>query len=119
MRNLVLALVLISSPASATIKDWDTKTKVQFGITSALIVSDFITTRDATHNTDLVETNPLLGKHPSDLTIVAYTALSVYGNYYAFDNLNEKQRMWYFIGNTLLRSWVLNNNLSLGAELKF
>lgn len=119
MRKLLFVLFVMCSPAKADIREWDTKTKIEFGITSALIASDYITTRYAMHNTNLIETNPLMGKHPSDTTLAAWAALSLYANYVAFDRLNEKHRTWYFIGSSLLRGWVVNHNISLGAKLKF
>jgi hypothetical protein len=119
MRKLLFVLSIMCSPAHADVGDWDTKTKVEFGISTVLILSDYAVTRYALHHTDLVEANPLLGKHPSDGTLAAFTLLSVYGNYYAFDHLNEKQRFWYFVGNSLLRGLVVNHNISLGAKLEF
>jgi len=119
MRKLLFVLLVMCTPASADIREWDTETKIQFGISTALIVSDFITTRYAMHHTDLVEANPILGKYPSDAELAAFTALSIYGNYVAYDRLNEKQRVWYFIGSSLIRGWVVNHNINLGAQLKF
>ena len=119
MRKILLALAMMCTPAEADISDWDTKTKLQFGITTTLIVSDFISTSYALRNTNAVETNPLFGKRPSDETLAIAAALSIYGNYYAFEHLNEKERFWYFIGVTVLRGYAINNNISIGAKFEF
>lgn len=116
---LIVLFVMLVSTAHADIINWDTKTKIEFGISSAAIIGDSIVTSRLLATNKVKEINPLVGSRPSDAKIIAFTALSLYINYQIFDHLDDKQRFWYFLGTTALRSYAIDHNLKVGAELKF
>lgn len=119
MKKLLLALFIMASPAYADIKEWDNTTKIQFGITSALAIGDAVTTIQALKNPNTYELNPLLGKRPTESQILAFTALSIYGSYKAYDSLNENQRTVFFVITSIARAYAINNNIGIAVELKF
>jgi len=122
MKKFLLPLLMfIATPSYADMRDWDTQTKVQYGILTALSFGDYVTTRNLLSRKDegFYEANPLLGKHPSEGTLAAAFVASSLVNYYFMNLEDDRKRNTAFFGIMIIRGLVLHNNLSIGARLEF
>lgn len=128
--NLVLAwtvvgALLFACAARAETFDafkWSPPTapeKVMFVATSASLVIDMMQTLDIKNHQGMFETNPVLGKHPSDMLIVGYFSSIIVGHSVAFYNLPMPVRIALDVVIMTFEARTIHNNVVRGYSLTF
>jgi hypothetical protein len=88
-----------------------------------LNVVDWQQTLDISNHEDLVESNCIMGKHPTDSEINTYFALALaaqIGTGFLLGELfDEKYRDYFWMGCIGLEVGMVANNYSLGLKVRF
>jgi hypothetical protein len=114
MKVLVMVvLVLVCLNAKAADKWTDTDSKFQEVYTVVTLV-DMFTTLDIKNNSNVYETNPVLGPHPSDIKVISIFALGMGLTYEVATLLPKDFRRAFQIVSTVIELKCVNNNLSIG-----
>ena len=75
MKTRLIILLLIVLPGCVTPRPWTKAEKVMLGASCLAVVVDVYTTMDGQDNGHQ-ETNPIMGKHPSNGTIISVMAIT-------------------------------------------
>ena len=114
----LLPLLLLPSTAHAaepmTARDWSLE--AAFG--GALLV-DYGQTRDLKNHSELRETNPLLGSHPTDVRIRNYMLGAAIGHAAVTYLLPPEYRPYWQAGTLIIEVGVIQHNYSLGLGMRF
>ena len=73
MKYLLIAILLFTGCATA--RPWTTQEKVLLGLSCLAVAANTCTTLDGMHDGHS-ETNPIMGKHPSDGTVISVMAIT-------------------------------------------
>ena len=73
MKYLLIIILLLTGCASP--RPWTNAEKMMLGASCLAVAADMYTTMDGLHNGNY-ETNPCMGKHPSDGTVVSVMAIT-------------------------------------------
>lgn len=88
-------MLLFASPALAD--EWSNTSKWLFAATAAAYLADGASTIGFLHQTDAVETNPILGKHPTDAQVIAYISGCILLSWAIADLLPDSYRPFFLI----------------------
>lgn len=120
MNKLITTLLLLVSLNAHAFDDWDTTDKRLFIASEALLLADWLQTRQIVKNPDKYhETNRILGEHPSMGAVNLYFASWMVGNYLLADYAGEKYRTAYLTGVVGVQFIVVRNNALLGLKIAF
>ena len=106
MKTLLIIILLIVLPGCVTPRPWTKAEKVMLGASCLAVVADAYTTMDGQDNGHR-ETNPIMGKHPSDGTIISVMALMQVTTIVAAHYLPD------------FRSWILGVKSGVNAGFAF
>jgi len=95
-------------------RDW----LLEAAYASAQVV-DHMQTLDIARHPGLYETNPLLGRHPSDHAIYIHGAAVIVGHALTTYMLPEKYRLYWQASSLALELYVVNHNYELGLLIGF
>ena len=98
---------------------WTTSDTVYESTFAVAELSDMFTTLDIKNHADIEESNPFLGKHPSDIKVVSL-CLGVLVAHYGIATLlsDDARRIWQ-VSATIIELGYVNNNVSLGLHFTF
>lgn len=120
MKKLLAIILLLCSLQAHAFDDWDTTDKRLFIASEALLLADWLQTRQIVKNPDkYYETNPILGEHPSMGKVNMYFASWMIGNYLLADYAGDKYRTAYLTGVVGVQFIVVRNNALLGLKVAF
>jgi len=117
LRYILIALLLFghSTPLYA---EWTTTEKVTEVVVVTSLLVDMAQTLDIKNHEGLYETNPILGKHPSDKKVVSYFLTCILGHLLIADSLGNKKVYWqHFI--LIPEIYIIGHNYELGLSVKF
>lgn len=131
MKTLLITIALTSAlsvalghPAHAS--EWDAADKALFAGFSVARVADMAQTLQIARRPEKIspgttyyETNPLMGKHPSTGTVVAYFALSHALVWLVADQLAPKTRKAFLVGTIIISAGYVKRNAEIGISVKF
>jgi len=83
------------------------------------LLLDYSQTRDIKNHPGMYETNPILGKHPSDDKIATYFVLAGVGHYLVTKALPAEYRPAWQWGAIGLETLVILHNKQIGLSFKF
>ena len=75
MKTLLIIILLIVLPGCVTPRPWTKAEKIMLGASCLAVVADAYTTMDGQDHGHR-ETHPVMGKHPSDGTIISVMAIT-------------------------------------------
>lgn len=111
--GLIVSLLLLA-PAHAA-ESWDKTEVALFATALTLDYVDYRQTIEITRS-DYYETNPFLGKQPSEVHVRNHFILGAVGSYLIADNLRPKYRKAFLIGFILFEAYFVNNNIRIGIR---
>jgi len=118
MKKLVWCLVLLCASAQAAPFDgWTDEEKAWFAASEVSQLLDYQTTRNMLYQKpawkNYYETNPLLGRHPSQGKLNLAEAATVIGNYYFSDWLSHDSRLLWLKAHTAVELGVTAHNIRI------
>lgn len=123
LKTIFIASILIScltakAEAFDTWSSQDVKLQATY---SVLHVLDWMQTLDIKNHRerDVYETNPVLGKHPSNAKINAYMGSTLILNAVVTHILPSKYRPWWQVAGISVEASCVVNNYNLGLRVKF
>ena len=123
MRLLLVIVSLWPHFVKAEWADWNQKHKTMFVISSIVITTDYLLTRDFASNRDqfphLREANPIIGHHPHPNRVDLFLIANLILNYYITDMLPESHRGIYLTAKTIAHGAASINNYGLGLRIRF
>lgn len=130
MRNYLIAMIIILMANSANASDstWDNTDTALQCVNGALFVADALQTLDIKNHKSMYETNPILGKHPSDAEVMGYFigtfAIHSVVAYYLPDLLFKPKTASLFRKGIItlsigVESAVIHHNYQMGIKVKF
>ena len=123
--RLLLFFFVISSPANAVelskyykepLTDTDKAGIIAFNILQTI---DLLQTLEITRNDNYYETNPILGRDPSDALIFSYFIARGIAHYHTTKMIPEKYRNVWHGANILYNYDVIQDNHNLGIRINF
>ena len=121
-------ILLMANFANASVSTWDNTDTALQCVNGALFVADTLQTLDIKNHKGMYETNPILGKHPSDANVIGYFigtfAIHTGVSYYLPDLLFEPKTASLFRKGIItlsigVESAVIYNNYQIGVRIKF
>jgi hypothetical protein len=101
-------------------EDWDTVSKVEFGVFITLQAIDAAQTRRALAQPDRYEeANPVFGRHPRIGTVIAVKLLAASGVYYMADRMNVNDRRLLLGGLDAVSFMIDRHNAMIGLGWNF
>ena len=123
--RILLFFFVISSPANAVelskyykepLTDTDKAGIIAFNILQTI---DLLQTLEITRNDNYYETNPILGRDPSDALIFSYFIARGIAHYHTTKMIPEKYRNVWHGANILYNYDVIQDNHNLGIRINF
>lgn len=115
---VVIVLAVLCSPCQAADKLSESDL-VSFGAIGAAYVVDYRQTLDIKNHPGMYETNPILGKHPSDVKIKNYFIASSVVTLGAVYLLPKHYRPYLIGGVLAVEVVVIGNNKRIGLRTNF
>ena len=113
---MLLAIIITEAEAQ---KKW-TPTEIVMGATFVTMMwIDAGQTKEFTKHEGHQEGNPILGAHPSEGAINAYTALTSLSILTVSHFLPHKWRKVLLLGGIGVQTWAIAHNLSMGWSIQF
>lgn len=84
-----------------------------------VLLVDYAQTLRGERQPETVETNPILGEHPSDLKITAYFGTIIVANTFLVPKLPPKWRKATWIGVIIVQTITIIHNQRAGISLRF
>jgi hypothetical protein len=115
----ILPLILAAGLPLIASSPWTPKQRaaeISFGV---LLAADCLQTLDIRHHPGMYETNPVMGRHPSDLETVGYFAAAGLLQFWLTDSLPPWGRNLTLGVSNGLEAGVVAHNFSIGLKLKF
>ena len=102
-------------------KEWDTEKRTVFAASNIALVADWSTTINITKRYDenYYETNPILGKHPSEAHVVAYFIARGIAHYHLTNIVPAKYRNFFHGYNIIYNYNTVKDNHELGIRIGF
>jgi len=88
-------------------------------IVSGLIIADWLQTREIARSDEFYETNPILGRHPSQSEVNQYFLACLVGYNLLTYHLKPEGAKWFSLAIGISQANTVQQNLSLGIEIKF
>ncbi len=120
MKKLLVASVLALSALTCKADDWSKADTVRQTVVLTTLAVDMMQTLDIKNHPGLHETNPILGRHPSDHKVVTYFLVSAAAHTVLVQKLPAgwpRQSAQY--GLIALELVVIAKNKKLGINIKF
>ncbi len=110
---LAFASISLLTPVSSFGEKWDT---TEIALYATALTLDYVDYRQTIEivRSDYYETNPILGKYPSESRVRNHFILSAIGSYLIADNI--KHRKVFLIGFILVEALFVNHNISIGIR---
>lgn len=118
MKALMFLLLFVPTLVKAVGPLTEREIQMQIAMT-ALYLVDYGQTRDIKNHVGYYETNPLLGKHPSDVRIRNYFAGVIVGSAVVTYLLPSNLRPYWQWGNIIVQVGVTAHNHNIGLGVKF
>ena len=115
---LLVLLALLSTQSRADLSDWSQADRRLLVASEAGLFLDWRQTLDIQSHSNFYESNPVLGRHPSNSLVNLYFATSMAGTYVIADHLDE-HRTLFLGGVTLLEVVTVLKNRRLGLSFSF
>ncbi len=80
---------------------------------------DMLQTLEIANNDDYYETNPILGKHPSEAHVVAYFVFRGLAHYHATNIIPQKYRNYFHGYNIIYNYNTVKDNHDIGIRIDF
>ena len=80
---------------------------------------DMLQTLEIANDDDYYETNPILGKHPSEAHVVAYFVFRGFAHYHATNIIPQKYRNYFHGYNIIYNFNTIKDNHELGIRIDF
>lgn len=106
---ILCAIVLLIAPSRSKADEWNNTDKALMASLVVMDLVDIAQTRKCMKLPNCHEANPLLGKHPSDTTLVASKALSLGAIYWLVDTYPQI-RPYALVGANVLQFVVIRHN---------
>ena len=125
MKKLLLFLYLTMVPANAVelskyykepLTDIDKTNVVLFNVLQGI---DMLQTLEIANNDKYYETNPILGKHPSEFQVVTYFIARGFAHYELLKMIPEKYRNLYHTYNIVYNYDTIRDNHNIGIRIDF
>ena len=119
MKRLALAALLAVTINAQAADDWSTTDKALAASAMTAYALDWAQTRDIANHPDLYETNPLLGRHPSNGKINIHfigTGLITLGIAHV---LPSTYRKLFLTGVVVVEARFISHNAHLGLKVRF
>jgi len=124
MKHIILVLLIMATSTAQAweLEEWRTEDTVRQAVISTLLVADWAQTRDIAAKCDeglYYETNPFLGKCPSDAEVSRYMLTHLVTNYLVARVLPQKYRsafQYVYIG---YEGEAVYHNKVIGLKFKF
>ncbi len=109
----IIVIISLLLPSAAFGEKWDTTEIALYAVALTLDYVDYRQTIEIVRS-DYYETNPMLGKYPSESRVRNHFILSAIGSYLIADNI--KHRKAFLIGFILVEALFVNHNISIGIR---
>ena len=124
MKKLLTTFILLFSSYSwGDWNNWSDTDKKMFIASNVAIAADWLTTRNFAGHKELhpgtYETNPIIGKYPSQERVDLYFIGIVVSNYYIADWLPKELRGFYLGVRTGAHGTAAISNMNLGWKMEF
>ena len=119
IRKLLLSLLLLTLPTLSKANDWTTNDTIRQTAVLSTFSLDYAQTRDIKNHAWAYETNPILGRHPSDRRITLYfLSASVIHTGIAY-KLPPDWRRGFQYTTLALQLAVIAHNKKIGLRFEF
>lgn len=118
---LITILLILSFPAHAW-SDWSTTERALFTASSAAMIADWATTRNAARHDwpgGTYEQNIVLGRYPHQDRVDIYFVTLLITNYFIADYLPGDHRKFYLSVRALTHADAARNNIEIGWKIRF
>ena len=128
MKNYLIILFILLLSNSANAGTWDKTDTALQAVNGVLFAADALQTLDIKNYKGMYETNPILGKHPSDTEVIGYFigafVIHTGVSYYLPDLLFEPKTASLFRKGIItlsigVESAVIYHNYQMGIKIKF
>lgn len=119
MKKLLLCLLLVTGMQGAWAGELTELEQKRELLVYTTLTLDAMQTLDIKNHPDLYETNPLLGRHPSDAKIVAYFVGAGFGHYAVAKALPSEYRAAWQYGWAALEITTIIRNRKLNLRFNF
>ena len=119
MRVVLFAIIFLLFASYSYAGEWNPTDKILFRSFIVLQVIDYNQTLAVVHDDDYYELNPIMGRHPSDSTILLYFAGSTVVNYLIADALSLKYRRAWLVASVLFQAVNVGRNYNMGLKIEF
>lgn len=116
-KTVLLSVLLL--PVLANANDWTTQDTYREAIVYIALALDATQTLDIKRHQGMYETNPLLGKHPTDRKIIGYFLGVAAAHTGIAAILPTPYREYFQNGTIALELMVIGNNKRIGLSARF
>ena len=112
---ILITLFLVLVPMKIQAEDWSKTDTTLFCSVLVLSYADYRQTIEITRDDSYHETNPLLGKYPSESEVANHFIITTVGAYLVADYLKGWKRSVFLIWAVIYEFYYVDHNISIGV----
>jgi hypothetical protein len=119
MKTSLLTIIFLLFTTCIYAGEWNSTDKILFRSFVVLQVIDYNQTLAIAYDDHHHELNPIMGRDPSDSTVMLYFVGSTVANYLVSDALSLKYRRAWLVACVLFQAVNVGRNYNMGFKIKF